>query len=401
MTTIALLPGDGVGPEVTRQARIALEAIARKYGHDFRFVRAAIGGDAIDSFGVPLPDATLDLCRNADAIMLGAVGGPKWEEMPVPLRPEQGLLALRRNLGLFANIRPVMAPTIPWLLSPLKPEILAGTDIVFVRELTGGIYFGEKKLEPIAGCAKGGERATDSSTYTTEEIASVVRVAARIALERRGLVTSVDKANVLETSRLWRRVATAVIRDEFPGVQLEHRLVDSFSMDIILRPSTFDVVVTENMFGDILTDEASVLAGSIGMLASASLGHPGIDGRQPGMYEPIHGSAPNIAGCDVANPAGAILSAAMLLRYSLGMHDEAACIEAAVETVYASGYVTPDLAQPDQPAFHTSDVGQAVARAIEDADLCASAAQFERLNLGYQGDDTCTTTHRRLQRVLE
>jgi 3-isopropylmalate dehydrogenase len=382
MTMIALLPGDGVGPEVTRQARIALVAIAQKYGHDFRFIKAAIGGDAIDSFGVPLPDATLDLCRNADGIMLGAVGGPKWEDIPVALRPEQGLLALRRKLGLFANIRPVKAPEIPWPLSPIKPEVLAGTDIVFVRELTGGIYFGEKKLEPVAGCANGGERASDSSTYTTEEITSVVRVAARIALERRGLVTSVDKANVLETSRLWRRVATAVMRDEFPEVQLEHRLVDSFSMDVILRPSAFDVVVTENMFGDILTDEASVLAGSIGMLASASLGHPGVNGKQLGMYEPIHGSAPSIAGCDVANPMGAILSAAMLLRYSLEMHEEAACIEAAVETVCSSGYVTPDLAQPDQPAFHTSDVGQAVARAIADADLHASAAHFERLSLG-------------------
>lgn len=376
MKTIALLPGDGVGPEVTKQARIALEAVARKYGHAFQFIKAAIGGDAIDSVGVPLPEATLDLCRSADAIMLGAVGGPKWDDIRVALRPEQGLLALRRALELFANIRPVKAPAIPWTSSPIKPEVLAGTDIVFVRELTGGIYFGEKKLEPVAGCTRGGERASDSATYTTDEIASVVRVAARIALKRRGMVTSVDKANVLETSRLWRRVTTAVMRDEFPEVQLEHRLVDSFSMDIILRPSTFDVVVTENMFGDILTDEASVLAGSIGTLPSASLGHPDADGRQRGMYEPIHGSAPSIAECDVANPVGAILSAAMLLRYSLGMNEEAACVEDAVATVLGTGYVTPDLALAGEPAFHTSDVGRAVARAISNGDVDGFANHF-------------------------
>lgn len=382
MTTIALLPGDGVGPEVTQQARIALEAVARKYGRDFQFIKAAIGGDAIDSVGVPLPDTTLDVCRSADAIMLGAVGGPKWEDVPVALRPEQGLLALRRGLKLFANIRPVKAPAIPWMSSPIKPEVLAGTDIVFVRELTGGIYFGEKKLEPVAGCTKGGERASDSASYTTDEIASVVRVAARIALERRGMVTSVDKANVLETSRLWRRVTTAVLRDEFPTVQLEHRLVDSFSMDIILRPSTFDVVVTENMFGDILTDEASVLAGSIGTLPSASLGHSDADGRQRGLYEPIHGSAPSIAECDVANPVGAILSAVMLLRYSLGMNEEAACVEDAVATVLGTGYVTPDLALVGEPAFHTSDVGRAVARAISDGDVDGFANHFGYASVG-------------------
>jgi 3-isopropylmalate dehydrogenase len=347
---------------VTEQARIALEAVANKCGHRFDFVKAAIGGKAIDTFGVPLPDETLDLCKRADAILLGAVGGPEWDGIPTHLRPEQGLLGLRRGLRLYANIRPVKAPARPFPSSPLKPEIVEGTDMIFVRELTGGIYFGEKKLEPVDDIV--GERATDVSTYTTAEITAVVRIAGKLARERSGLVTSVDKANVLETSRLWRRVATHVMNTEFPDVRLEHRLVDSFSMDIILRPSAFDVIVTENMFGDILTDEASVLAGSIGALPSASLGDADVNGRRRGMYEPIHGSAPSIAGYGVANPTGAILSAAMLLRHSLGLEHEATLIERAVAEVINAGILTLDLIEPGGRPCNTTQFGRSVALAI-------------------------------------
>jgi 3-isopropylmalate dehydrogenase len=364
MTTIAVLPGDGVGPEVTEQARIALEAIGRKFGHRFDFVNAAIGGRAIDMYGVPRPEKTLNLCQRADAILLGAVGGPEWDDIPPKFKPEQGLLGLRRCLRLYANIRPLRAPCRPFPSSPLKPNIVAGTDMIFVRELTGGIYFGEKTLECIGENGSTEERATDVSTYSTTEIAAVVRIAGRLARERSGLVTSVDKANVLETSRLWRRVAAAVMTAEFPDVRLEHRLVDSFAMDIILRPSTFDVVVTENMFGDILTDEASVLAGSIGVLPSASLGDADAKGRTRGLYEPIHGSAPTIAGCDVANPVGAILSAAMLLRHSLELEKEAALLERAVSDVINSGVVTLDLIEPGGRPCNTSQFGREVALAV-------------------------------------
>ena len=337
--SIALLPGDGIGPEVVAAGRAVLEAVAGRFGHRFVFREALIGGAAIDAAGVPLPDETVELCRGASAVLLGAVGGPRWDIPTARVRPEQGLLGIRRALGLFANLRPV-APHPAAGGSCFRPEHLAGVDLVVVRELTGGIYFGEKRREP----SPGGERATDVCSYTTSEIERIVRVAAALARARRGRLVSVDKANVLETSRLWRRVAARVVAEEFPDVSLEHMLVDTCAMRLVQRPRDFDVVVTENMFGDILTDEAAVLAGSIGLLPSASLGASPGDGPRPGLYEPIHGSAPDIAGRGLANPVGTILSAALLLRHSLALEEEARAVEAAVHEAIAAGVVTPDVA---------------------------------------------------------
>jgi 3-isopropylmalate dehydrogenase len=336
---IALLPGDGIGPEVIAQARRVLTAIADASAIQFTFEEALIGGAAIDATGVPLPSETTELCLSADAVLLGAVGGPKWDNPNAKVRPEQGLLGIRRALGLYANLRPVLPH--PSLLdaSPLKAERLAGVDLLVVRELTGGIYFGEKGLETLPG---GGERAHDLCVYDTGEIERIVRMGSELARGRRGHLTSVDKANVLETSRLWRRVTTRILADEFPDVTLEHLLVDSCAMHLVTNPARFDVIVTENMFGDILTDEAAVLSGSIGVLPSASLGAPR-EGTRMGMYEPIHGSAPDLVGRGVANPVGTILSAAMLLRHSLGMEAEARAVERAVWEAVASGARTPDL----------------------------------------------------------
>jgi 3-isopropylmalate dehydrogenase len=330
---IALLPGDGIGPEVVGAARAVLERVAARRGHDFTFSEHLVGGCAIDATGAPLPDATLAACREADAALLGAVGGPKWDDPRAAVRPEQGLLALRRELGLYANLRPVRVS--PHLVdaSPLKAERLAGVDILFVRELTGGLYFGKRGREPIDG----GQRAFDTMVYTDGEVRRVVELAFRLAAGRRRAVTSVDKANVLETSRLWRQVASEV-GERHPDVSLEHQLVDSCAMRIVSAPASFDVVVTENMFGDILTDEAAVLPGSLGVLPSASLGTGSF-----GLYEPIHGSAPDIAGRGLANPIGTVLSAAMLLRHSLGLADEATEVEAAVEAALAAGARTADL----------------------------------------------------------
>jgi len=310
-----------------------LERVAARGGHRFQFSQHLIGGSAIDATGTALPDDTLSACRAADAALLGAVGGPKWDDPSAAVRPEQGLLALRRELGLYANLRPVRVS--PHLVdaSPLRPERLAGVDILFVRELTGGLYFGKRGRERDNGV----ERAFDTMVYTDGEIRRVVELAFRLAAGRKGRVTSVDKANVLESSRLWRRVAVEVA-GRHPQIELEHQLVDSCAMRIVTAPASFDVVVTENMFGDILTDEAAVLPGSLGVLPSASLG----EGRF-GLYEPIHGSAPDIAGRGIANPVGTILSAAMLLRHSLELTDEAAAIEAAVESALASGARTGDL----------------------------------------------------------
>jgi 3-isopropylmalate dehydrogenase len=294
---VVFLPGDGVGPEVAAQARRVLEAVSARFDLDLEFEEAPMGGAAIDTQGSPLPDETLALCKAADAVFLGAVGGPKWDKVPVEIRPERGLLGLRKELGLFANLRPVK--TLPVLAdaSPLKADRLANVDIVVVRELTGGIYFGKRDRSDAA--------AFDTCEYTTPEIERVCRAAAKLAQARRGKITSVDKANVLDTSRLWRDVATRVFAEEFPDLEVEHLLVDAAAMHLLSRPADFDVMVTENMFGDILTDEASMLAGSMGLLPSASLGDAG-----PSLYEPIHGSAPDIAGRDLANPCGAILSAA-------------------------------------------------------------------------------------------
>ncbi|WP_298818011.1 3-isopropylmalate dehydrogenase [Chloroflexus sp.] len=352
---ITLLPGDGIGPEVVAEGVKVLQAVAARFVHTFTLREALIGGCAIDATGEPLPEATVTLCRESDAVLLGAVGGPKWDDPQAKVRPEQGLLGIRKALGLFANLRPVQVH--PRLIdaSPLRPERLQGVDLIVVRELTGGIYFGEKRRER----GPDGEWASDLCIYTEEEIARVARVAAHLARRRRGKLTLVDKANVLETSRLWRSVTTRLIRDEFPDIQFETMLVDACAMHLLRRPTDFDVIVTENMFGDILTDEAAMLAGSMGMLPSASLA-----GGRLGLYEPIHGSAPDIAGQGKANPLATILSVAMLLRHSLDLVAEAECVEAAVASVIDQGIVTADIAAPGQRAYSTAAVGDAVAAAV-------------------------------------
>lgn len=350
---IVVLPGDGIGPEVTDEALRVLEVVASAYGHEFTFEQHLIGATAIRATGVALPPDALTACTTAHAVLLGAVGDPTLDPAAGSARPEDGLLELRRSLGLFANLRPVSVHAAGARVSPLRPERLEGVDLVFVRELTGGIYFGRK--------SRTADAATDVCTYTTSEIERVVRVAAGLAQQRSGRLTSIDKANVLETSRLWRSVLTRVVADEFPELEIEHLLVDAAAMHLLQRPATFDVIVTENMFGDILTDEASVLAGSIGLLPSASLGQaePG-EATRRGLYEPIHGSAPELAGRNIANPAGAILSAALLLRHSLGLAAEARAVEAAVAGVLDVGFVTADLADGDA-AVGTGAFGSAVA----------------------------------------
>ena len=330
---IVLLPGDGIGPEVVGEAVRVLNVIAQKFGHTFDYTTHLMGGCSIDAHGSSLTDETLKACQQSNAVLLGAVGGPKWDDPTAKDRPERGLLALRKGLGVFANLRPVKVHPALIDASPLKPEKLQGVDIIVVRELTGGLYFGAKKRESFGGH----ERAIDTLEYQDYEVQRVVELAFQLAAARRKKVTSVDKANVLESSRLWRQVATN-IGARHTDMTLEHMLVDTASMRLITSPAAFDVLVTENMFGDILTDEASVLAGSMGMLPSASLGNGG-----PGLYEPIHGSAPDIAGKGIANPIGTILSAALLLRYSLKLEQEAQVIEKAVDAVITDGYRTADL----------------------------------------------------------
>jgi 3-isopropylmalate dehydrogenase len=331
---IVLLPGDGIGPEVVGEAVRVLQLIASKFGHIFEFAERLMGGCSIDQYGSSLTDETLADCQKSDAVLLGAVGGPKWDDPAAKDRPERGLLALRKGLGVFANLRPVKVHPALIDSSPLKPEKLKGVDILVIRELTGGLYFGQPKGRSEVN---GHVRAVDTLEYHDFEIQRVVELAFQLAAGRRRKVTSVDKANVLESSRLWRQIATAIGRAH-PDIALDHVLVDTASMKLITGPASFDVLVTENMFGDILTDEASVLAGSMGMLPSASLGAGG-----PGLYEPIHGSAPDIAGRGIANPIGTILSAAMLLRYSLKLEAEARSIEAAVDQVITAGCRTADL----------------------------------------------------------
>jgi 3-isopropylmalate dehydrogenase len=347
---IVVLGGDGIGPEVTHEATRVLEAIATRFEHDFKFEEHLIGGAAIDATQSALPAATLSACGTADAILLGAVGGPKWSDPNARVRPEQGLLALRKALSLFANLRPVNLHPDLLDVSPVKASVLRGTDIMVVRELTGGIYFGEKH--------RTADSASDLCTYTVEEIQRVTRVAGKLAMQRRRAIVSVDKANVLETSRLWRTTVESVLSSEFPDVKLEHMLVDSAAMHLIRAPSQFDVILTENMFGDILTDEASILAGSLGLLPSASLGAGSL-----GLYEPIHGSAPDIAGRGIANPSGAILSVAMLLRHSLNLSEEARCVEAAVAAVISAGIRTADMAG-GVPPVSTKALGDAVVKQI-------------------------------------
>ncbi|MFZ1886505.1 MAG: 3-isopropylmalate dehydrogenase [Candidatus Binataceae bacterium] len=338
---ILVLKGDGIGPEVVGEALQVLKVIARRSAIDMEFKEGHIGGHAIDQFGTPMPEDTLKHAQDSDAILLGAVGGPKWDNPNATVRPEQALLGLRKALGLFANMRPVRAVKELLSASPLKPEIISAVDLVVIRELTGGIYYGQPS-EKRDG--KDGREAVDTCFYTEAEIERVLRFGFELARNRKKKLTSVDKANVLSTSRLWREIATGLSK-EFSDVACEHQLVDSMAMHLLRRPKDFDVIVTENMFGDILTDEASVLAGSMGLLPSASLGEEmNSAGYRIGLYEPIHGSAPDIAGRDEANPLAAILSAAMLLEHSLGMRSEAEVIEQAVDSVVKDGHRTRDLA---------------------------------------------------------
>lgn len=331
---IAVFPGDGIGPEITEETKRVLDRIGTLHGHSFAYEALLIGGASIDAHGIAITDEALESARRCDSILLGAVGGPKWDNPNAAVRPEQGLLRLRKEMGVFANLRPVKTYPRLYAKSPIKDEILRGVDILVIRELTGGIYFGRKDK----GVDEDGvEWAIDELSYNEIEIRRILEFAFRSARNRRGLVTSVDKANVLNSSRLWRKTAAAVAA-EFPDVRLEHMLVDTASMRLVSNPGDIDVLVTENMFGDILTDEASVLSGSMGMLASASIGTGSI-----GIYEPIHGSAPDIAGKGIANPIGTILSAAMMLRYAFGLEAEAGKIEAAVEEMIESDELPSDL----------------------------------------------------------
>lgn len=354
MFQIAVLPGDGIGVEIVPQAVKALEAISEKYGHSFNFIQGLVGGAAYDVKGHPLPDETLQLCERSDAVLLGAIGGPKWDNLPVELRPEAGaLLPLRKELALYANLRPCIVFPSLMHASTLKEEVLQGVDILVIRELTGGLYFGEKSREKTAD----GQKATDVLTYSTYEIERIARFAFDAARQRQRKLCSVDKANVLESSRLWRETVMDLAR-EYPDVEVTHMYVDNCSMQLIRNPRQFDVIVTENMFGDILTDEASMLTGSIGMLPSASIG------GEVGLYEPAHGSAPDIAGQNKANPLATILSAALLLRYSLKLEKEAQTVEQAVQQVIDEGYRTPDLAEPGKKILGTNEMGDLVAQTI-------------------------------------
>jgi 3-isopropylmalate dehydrogenase len=348
---ITLLPGDGIGPEVASAGTEILNAVAATFGHDFRIEEQLIGGAAIDATGSPLPEDSIAACRDSDAILLGAVGGPKWADPNADVRPEQGLLTLRRELDVYANLRPVRIYEALADASPIRAERLTGVDLMVVRELTGGIYFGDKSRDA--------EVATDLCTYHTFEIERIVRVAARLARQRDFKLCSVDKANVLETSRLWRDVTNTIMASEFSDVVLEHMLVDAAAMHLINRPAHFDVIVTENMFGDILTDEASMLAGSLGMLPSASLG----DGKR-GLYEPIHGSAPDIEGKGLANPCGMIASVAMMLRHSLELSEEAAAVESAIRAVIDGGARTADLATTGDDVLSTVRMTEAIRRKL-------------------------------------
>jgi len=355
MINIALIPGDGIGPEVVEQAKKVLSVISRKYNVEFNYTEVLMGGVALDKTGVPLPEETVNICKQSDAVLLGAVGGPKWDNLPGHLRPEAGLLGIRKALGVFANLRPAIL--FPQLkdASTLKPEVLGdGLNVMVVRELTGDVYFGEKKRE--------GEgenmRAWDTMLYSVPEVERIARKAFEIARGRNKKLTSVDKSNVLESSRLWREVVTRVAED-YPDVEINHMYVDNAAMQLIRNPKQFDVIVTTNMFGDILSDEASMLTGSLGMLPSASLGESTL-----GLYEPVHGSAPDIAGEDKANPIATIMSTAMMLRYSLNMEEGAADIERAVTKVLDEGYRTADIMQPGMTLVGTEKMGDLIAQYV-------------------------------------
>ncbi|PKM80509.1 MAG: 3-isopropylmalate dehydrogenase [Firmicutes bacterium HGW-Firmicutes-14] len=354
MFNIAVLPGDGIGAEIVPEAVKVLNAIGKKYGHSFRFTDGLIGGAAIDAVGVPLPEDTLKLCNESDAVLLGAIGGPKWDTLPVHLRPEAGaLLPLRKALGLYANLRPAILYNALINASTLKREVIEGIDIMVIRELTGGLYFGEKKREKTPA----GQSAVDTLVYSTEEIVRIARLGFEIAMKRKKILHSVDKANVLESSRLWRETVTELGK-EYPEVELIHMYVDNCAMQLVRWPKQFDVIVTENMFGDILTDQASMLTGSIGMLPSASIG------GNVGLYEPSHGSAPDIAGQKKANPLATILSAAMMIRYSFNLDREAEAIEDAVVRVLDLGYRTPDIMEDNGKPVNTEEMGDKVVEQI-------------------------------------
>jgi 3-isopropylmalate dehydrogenase len=359
---IAALPGDGVGPEIIDEAIKVLEAVGKKFGHSFKFQQGLIGGVAIDAAGSALTEETLNMCRSCDAVLLGAVGDPRFDDPKAQIHPEDGLLALRKGLGLFANLRPVKV--LPFLINStsLKPEVLKGVDIMVVRELTGGLYFGQPKKQ---WRTAEGRQAVDTMSYSEQEIERIVKVGFELARTRRKKLTSVDKANVLQTSRLWRQVVTE-ISVQYPDIAVDHMLVDTCSMRIIQNPAYFDVLVTENTFGDILTDEASMLAGSMGMLPSASLaGIPkGEVAKAFGMYEPIHGSAPKRAGQNMVNPIATILSAAMMLRYSMNLAKEAEAVEKAVYGVLESGYRTYDIMEEGKKKVGTKEMGDVIADAV-------------------------------------
>src|SRR5438270_1067681 len=356
---VLLLPGDGIGVEVTREAVKVLEHVVRRFGHELSLSDGLLGGVAIHKTGTPLPQETIDLALKADATLMGAVGLPEFDNAPPEKRPEKGLLGIRKALGVYANLRPVRSYKSLLDSSPLKNNLVDGTDMIIVRELTGGMYYGTPR--GISGSGPD-ERAVNTMVYTRAEIERVARMAFHLARGRRKKLTSVDKSNVLENSQLWRRVVTDVAR-EFPDVALDHLLVDNCAMQLVLNPRRFDVVVTENMFGDILSDEGAVLAGSIGMLPSASIGARKPSGVWVGLYEPVHGSAPDIAGQNKANPLGAIGSVAAMLEYSFGLNEEAAAVNRAMEAVLNSGKVTADLRPPGPPAT-TEQVGAAVCAAI-------------------------------------
>lgn len=357
---IAVLPGDGIGPEVMAEGIKVLKAVERRFGQRFELSDAIVGGAAIDRFGVALQPATLTLCKRSDAVLFGAVGGPKWDDPKAKVRPEMGLLALRKGLGLFANLRPVKVHPLMINSSTLKSEVLDGTDMIIIRELTGGLYFGQPKRRWQSAA---GRQAVDTNRYSEKEVRRVLQVGFDLARQRRKKLTSVDKANVLETGQMWREVAVEMGKQN-PDIELDHILVDACAMHLIRHPSTFDVIVTENTFGDILTDEAAMLAGSMGMLPSASLGKTRPNGTGHGLYEPIHGTAPDIAGQGKANPLAMILSAAMLLRLSLGLPSEAETIERAVDAVLQQNLRTPDIAQEGTRLVSTSQMGDAVAAAV-------------------------------------
>ena len=347
---IAVLPGDGIGKEVSESAILVLKNIAERYGHEFEFENGLVGGCAIDECGTPLPDETIDLCKNSDAILLGAVGGPKWDHLPGDQRPEKGLLGLRKSLDLFANLRPVKVFSSLARASTLKLDVVKDVDLLIVRELTGGLYVGK----PSERLGEHGDAVVDTLHYTRDEMVRIIEKGFELARVRRGKLTSVDKANVLESSRMWREIveeSAAKYRD----VQVEHRLVDDMAMQLIRNPKQFDVVVTENLFGDILSDEASMLTGSLGMLPSASL-----SGKGPGLFEPVHGSAPDIAGQNRANPLAMILSAAMMLKYAFRLDEEASAVEAAVEAVLNEGYRTADIAEDGLRHVSTSEMTENV-----------------------------------------